>query len=154
MQGMLGTSGSVTLAEDATFDETVEYFGKRGSPDIMVIDSVDYCNLTVEQYKFLRKRFPKKIIILIAWSQGNRPKAQAAKDIEYMVDVKLQVKHFMIWPKSRFGGNEPYIIWEERARLHEQKYFAELDKATAKAKQIELKQAEKSPEQEGVSANE
>ena len=151
---MSEVSGSVVLAEDATFDETVEYFSKRGSPEIMIIDSIDYCDLTKQQYQFLRKRFPKKIIIMIAWSQGTKPKTQAAKDIEYMVDIKLLVKNFMIWPKSRFGGNEPYVIWEQRARLLEQKFFADRDKEATKMLLTNAKTDEKANEREGVAAHE
>ena len=141
-------SGRIILAGDASFAETLEYFGKRGSPEIAVIDSIDYCGLTVEEYKELRKKLKNKIIILIAWSQGSRPKTQAAKDIEYMVDVKLFLRNFMIWPKSRFGGNIPQPIWEERARLLEPKHFAELDKRAKKT----LFNAENTNEDRGVSA--
>lgn len=169
-------SGKVILGEDATFEETLEYFSKRGSPEIAVIDSVDYCNLTKEQYQELRKKLSKKIIILISWSQGSRPKTQAARDIEYMVDIKLHVKNFMIWPKSRFGGNTPKAIWEERARHENPKYFMELDKRTKQtlftAKpaidalaidapafevhtgyELQAKECENNDEMEGVDAN-
>ena len=146
-------SGQIILAEDTTFEETLEYFSKRGSPEVVVIDSIDYCNLTVEQYKLLRKTLKRKIIILIAWSQGRSPKTQAAKDIEYMVDVKLFVRNFMIWPKSRFGGNEPFVIWEQRARLLEQKYFMEKDKQERLTLFNGLKPAEKVAEGGGVDAN-
>lgn len=152
--GMHEVSGDVILAADATFDETVEYFAKRGSPEIMVIDSIDYCNLTAEQYKLLRKKFPRKIIILISWSEGKKPKSTAGKAIEYMVDIKLFVKNFMIWPKSRFGGNKPYVIWEERARLLEQKYFIKQDEEREKAKRIAVKSAENELEEVGVDADE
>jgi hypothetical protein len=128
--GLLGGeySGDLILIGDTNFEETLEYFSKRSSPDVVVIDSVDYCDMTKDQYIILRKKLKNKIIILISWSQGTKPKSQAAKDIEYMVDVKLFVKNFMIWPKSRYGGNQPGVIWEQRARLMEPKYFADLDK--------------------------
>lgn len=136
---MMEVSGGVILAEDTSFDEMVTYFSKRGSPEVMVIDSIDYCNLTKEQYKILRERFKKKIIIMISWSDGSKPKCQAAKDIEYMADIKLFVKDFMVWPKSRFGGNEPQPIWEERARLLNQKWFEDRDKKRAQAAAAEKK---------------
>ena len=150
---MSENSGQIVLAEDASFEETLEYFSKRGSPEVAIIDSIDHCDMTKEQYIILRQKLKKKIIILVAWSQGSRPKTQAAKDIEYMVDVKLFVKNFMIWPKSRFGGNEPFVIWEQRARLLEQKYFLERDKQERLTLFSWLKPTENTIEGGGVDAN-
>ena len=36
-----------------------------------------------------------------------------AKAIEFDVDIKVLVKGYQAHSKSRFGGNEPYTIWEE-----------------------------------------
>lgn len=142
-------SGKIILAANATFEEFIEYFTKRGSPDIAVIDSIDVWNLTKAQYLYMRQKLKNKIIIMITWSSGRKPKTENSKAIEYLVDIKLFVNHFMIWPKSRFGGNIPQAIWEERARLLEEKYFARLEKQAKKT----LFSAEKQPEQEGVSAH-
>ncbi len=109
------SKGKIIMAEKATFDELVLFLKKRCSPKIVLIDSLDYTRLTVEQYKLLRKTFPNKSIIIISWSKGKLPKAQAAKDIEYMVDIKVYVKDFLAHPRSRYGGNEPFVIWEEGA---------------------------------------
>ncbi|WP_121812767.1 P-loop NTPase family protein [Mucilaginibacter kameinonensis] len=143
-------SGKIILAANATFEEVVEYFCRRGSPDVAVIDSIDVWKMTPEQFLYMRKKLKNKIIILIMWSLGSEPKTQSSKDIKYLCDVKLFVKNFMIWPKSRFGGNIPQAIWEERARLLEHKYFDRLDKMALKL----AKAAQNTPEQEGVFANE
>ncbi|QTE37205.1 hypothetical protein J3L18_29560 [Mucilaginibacter gossypii] len=125
--------GKIILAANATFEETYEYFKKRGSPEVCVIDSIDFCGLTVDQFKQLAK-LKNKIIILISWSDGSKPRSSTGKALEYIVDVKLFIKNFMIWPKSRFGGNTPAPVWEERARLLNEKYFARLDKAKLQGK--------------------
>jgi hypothetical protein len=143
----------IILAEDASFDEMLSYCVKRGSPEIVVIDSIDYCNMTVEQYKLLRKKLDKKIIILITWALGKEPKTQAAKDIKYMCDVKLHVKNFMVWPISRYGGNEPFWIWEKRARLLNQKYFLEHDKTQRQLLFTVMEPSKNTNEGGGVDAN-
>lgn len=160
-------SGSLILIEQATFLDTMRYFGKRGSPGVGVVDSIDYCKLTEAQYKLLRgdknadpeaqgmsreeyetmrRILSKKIWILISWSEGSKPKSTAGKAFEYMVDIKLFIKNFMIWPKSRYGGNQPAPVWEERARLLEPKYWAKIDAARKK----NLFSAEKEPENSEV----
>ena len=145
-------SGKIILAEDATLEEIITYSTKRGSPEVVVIDSLDYLNLTKEGYQLLRKKLKNKIIILISWSEGSRPKTSAGKDIEYMVDIKLFIKQFVIFPKSRFGGNHPYVVWEERARMLNPKLFLDLDK-TKKNLFSHAKDAEIVDEREGVDAH-
>lgn len=68
---------------------------------------------------------------MLSWAAGRKPLTQAAKDIEYMVGVKLFVKQYIVYPRSRFGGNQPFVIWEERARLQNPEFFAKLDKQKA-----------------------
>ena len=115
---MTDVTGKVILAEKATMDELVEYLRKRNSPGIVLIDSLDYMRLTTDQYKRLREAFPKKaIIIIITWSVGNQPKSQAARDIEYMCDIKIRVKSYVAQPRCRYGGNKPFVIWPEKAKL-------------------------------------
>jgi hypothetical protein len=146
-------SGKIILAANASFEEILAYFSKRGSPEIVVIDSIDYLNLTKEQYKLLRAKLKNKIIILISWSKGNNPRSEAGVAIQYMVDIKLQIKNFMIWPKSRYGGNQPAPVWEERARLLNQKFFERQDKICKEKPFKGMEIAENINEREGVSAH-
>jgi hypothetical protein len=37
----------------------------------------------------------------------------------YDVDIKVWVENYVAYPRSRFGGSEPFIIWKERAVLDE-----------------------------------
>lgn len=114
--GMHEVSGRVILAEKANVEELIDYLKRRNSPQVVVLDSLDYMRLTTEQYKLLRATFPRKTFIIVSWSAGDRPKSQAGKDIEYMSDVKIRVKHYLAHPRSRYGGNAPFVIWDEKAR--------------------------------------
>lgn len=113
---MIEVSGKVVLAEKGSVDELIEYLKKRNSPGAVIIDSLDYMRLTTEQYKRIRAEFPKKAIIIVAWSKGDLPKSQSGKDIEYMCDIKIRVKAYLAHPRCRYGGNDPYVIWKEKAQ--------------------------------------
>lgn len=105
-------AGKVMFTSGGLFTEVLDYI-KKSRARIVIIDSLDFMKLTVEQYKTLIKTFPKKAFIIIAWAKNGTPKSQHAKDIEFMVDIKSFVENFVITlPRSRFGGNKPFIIWD------------------------------------------
>lgn len=108
--------GKVMFIKDATFDEVVERLKRRASAKIVVIDSQDYCDLTTKQYKLLVKLFPRKSFIVISWANKDKPKNQASKDIEYMSCIKVFVKDGKAFPRSRFGGNMPFVIFEKKQK--------------------------------------
>lgn len=112
---MAKAAGKIFVTSGGSYLDLVEFLKRKRSPQIVVIDSLDYMRLTTEQYKTLLKLFPKKAFIIICWSKNESPKSQYAKDIEYMADIKCYVKDFRIHnPRSRFGGNKPFVIWKER----------------------------------------
>ncbi|MBU2525194.1 MAG: ATP-dependent serine protease [Bacteroidetes bacterium] len=113
-------SGGVLFLGNEPFVELVLRLKKRASPTCVVIDSLDYMKLTTDQYKFLKKTFPRKSFIIISWSANGKPKSQYAKDIEYMSDIKGYVKNFKLYVQSRFGGNVPFVIWDRKPKQGEQ----------------------------------
>lgn len=131
-------------------DDLCEKIGKRGSPDLYVIDSIQYTRFTVVDYYYLKNKFKKKGFIFISHQDGSLPEGSTAKKILYDGGVGIRVKNYIAYPKkNRFGGTEPYLVWEERARLLEQKFFLERDKTANNAPKI----AENSHEDRGVSAH-
>lgn len=110
---MKEVSGKVILGEKGNVDDLIEYLKRRNSPGAIVIDSLDYMRLSTDQYKLIREACPRKAIIIISWSKGDLPKSQYARDIEYMCDIKIKVKSFKAYPRSRYGGNETFVIWDK-----------------------------------------
>lgn len=94
---------------------------KKRSAKIVVIDSVQYLRITEAQYKELIREFPDVLFIFVSHAKGTMPKGAVADAIRYDADVKINVKNFVASIQSRFGGNKPYIIWEEGARNAELK---------------------------------
>jgi len=105
--------GRLILGDKDSYDTLYQRMGSRNSPKFCIIDSLDYMDLTTDQYKELVERYPHKSFIIICWSAGRKPKLQASKDIEYMADVKVRVHEYKAYPRSRFGGNRPYVVWPE-----------------------------------------
>ncbi|WP_268848576.1 hypothetical protein [Flavobacterium aestivum] len=106
--------GKVMFMTGGTFDELLARLKRRASARIVIIDSQDYSELSTKQYKLLVKSFPKKSFIIVSWAKNEKPKNQAARDIEYMSCIKVYVNSFKAHPRSRFGGNKPFVIWDKK----------------------------------------
>jgi DNA replication protein DnaC len=113
-------NGSVFFTQGEALQDLIIRLKKRASPRIVIIDSLDYMRLTTDQFKTLKALFPRKSFIIISWSNNDKPKSQYAKDIEYMADIKALVRDFKVYPKSRFGGNKPFVIWDKPAKKQPQ----------------------------------
>lgn len=111
---MQEVTGRVVFGNQETFPQMMERLAGKNSPMVCIIDSRDYINLTTEQFKTMVDRFPRKCFILICWSTGGKPRGEYAKQIAYMCDVKIHVQNFKAHPRSRFGGNQPFVIWDKR----------------------------------------
>lgn len=122
---MQDVKGKVMFLSGGTFDELFARLKRKASGRIVVIDSQDYSELSTKQYKLLVKSFPKKSFIVISWSKGDKPKNQAAKDIEYMSCIKVYVKDGKAYPRSRFGGNKTFTIFEKKSNASVQKTLFE-----------------------------
>lgn len=109
--------GKVMFLTGGTFDEVLERLKRRASARIVVIDSQDYSELSTKQYKLLVKTFPRKSFIITSWSKNEKPKNQAARDIEFMSCIKVFVKNFKAQPRSRFGGNKAFVIWDKKDNI-------------------------------------
>lgn len=126
------------------FDELDQYLARRGSPDFIFIDSLDYLELDFEQYKHLKLRHSRKGIVFINHEKGNEPKSAIGSRIAYDGQFTIQVKNYIATPvKSRIGGITDYIIWEERARALNPLYFARRDEAASSPRKKPAKRVKK-----------
>lgn len=88
---------------------------RHKSPDIIVIDSLQYTGMSYAQYKDLRDRFRNKLFIFISHADGKEPAGRVAKSIRFDAFVKVRVEGFKAFPTSRYGGGSPFTIWAEGA---------------------------------------
>ena len=94
---------------------------KHKSPDVVVIDSVQYSGLNKDTAKALVDEFPRKLFIFISHAEGKNPAGRTATAIRFHADVKLYVEGYrIVAPVSRFKEGEcaPFTIWEEGARRY------------------------------------
>ena len=115
---MKEVGNKVLLGVDMDFKTLLTVLKKRTKHAAIIIDSIDYMRLTAEEYKVLDQLCKKTVLVFVSWSDNRRPKSSAGKDIEYMCDVKIYVDRYVVLPRSRYGGNAPYVIWEDGAKRH------------------------------------
>ena len=97
-----------------TFEPWFERLQRPNSGRVIVLDSLDYMNLTFKQFKMMHEKFKHKSIIIVCW---NDPMDAQAKKIKYNCDIKVEVVDYMAQIRSRFGGNKPFEIWPERFQM-------------------------------------
>lgn len=109
----------IMITEHLSYDELVKRMSRKQSAKIWVIDSLQAAQLTYAQCKALKEKFvmsrKRKIIIYISWSEGKVPQGACAKSVEYYSNIKMRVQDLVMFPKSRYGGNCPFIIYEPDA---------------------------------------
>lgn len=88
--------------------------GQR-SPDIVIVDSIQFTGESYMELKEVIDRNPRKLFIFVSHAEGSNPSGAAAKAIEYLSDIKIYVQGFKTYPKSRFGGGDEFVIYEEGA---------------------------------------
>ncbi|MGY6521989.1 MAG: hypothetical protein ACXIUD_09690 [Mongoliitalea sp.] len=132
-----------------------DYLRKRSSPDVVVIDSIDYTGFDWEDYVMLKNRYGhKKTFLFIAHStKSGTIKKAISERIIFDGGMGIFVSHYIATPiKNRYGGFEPYIVWEDRARIVNPAFFAARLQQDAPPK-TKGKRQKKPPEEEGYSAN-
>jgi hypothetical protein len=92
--------------------------GKRKGPDIIIIDSIQYTDLTKKTAKEFIDRWPKKLFIFVSHAKGKLPEGHTANKVRYHSNVKIRVEGYRAKIESRYGGDKSlyYTIWYEGAK--------------------------------------
>lgn len=101
----------------------IERLKKHKSADIVVLDSLQYTDMTFKQYVALRAMFPKKLFIIISHAEGKEPAGSVAKKIKYDAAKKIRIEGFRAFAQVRGRGSNYMDIWAEEAA----KYWNELN---------------------------
>jgi len=91
---------------------------RRKSPDVIIVDSLQYTGLTYADYRRLRDEFRHKLFIFVSHAEGREPKGNVAKSVRYDAFVKILVEGYKAFPQSRYGGGSEYVIWEKGAKQY------------------------------------
>lgn len=122
----------ITIVDRYSFDELVDNMQKRRSAKIWVIDSLQASSFTPAQCLELKKFIkPKngKIIFYVSWAAGKKPHGAIGMSVEYYANIKIRVENLIAFPKSRYGGNNPYIVYEPIAKMRwDKKQYSKIQK--------------------------
>jgi hypothetical protein len=113
--GIEEVKGRILFMNKMPIKEMITWLEKRRSPDIVVIDSIQFSQMKYADYIKLRERYPSKLFILISHAEGREPAGRIAKSIRYDSFIAIHVKGFKAYPISRYGGGAVYTIWKEGA---------------------------------------
>lgn len=113
--GMEDVRRRVVLLDNESIDELEQRLKKRGAPKIVIIDTVQYAELTFKRYKELKEGLPNVLWIYVSHEDGKLPDGKVAQKIRRDAMVKVRVEGFKAFPTSRYEGKEPFVIWQEGA---------------------------------------
>jgi hypothetical protein len=88
---------------------------RHKSPDFIVIDTQQHSDMGKREYLKLKHQFPKKMFIIISHMDGAKPEGRVAKFIYQDAAVKIRIEGYKAFVNSRYGGNEPLVIWQDGA---------------------------------------
>ncbi len=119
----MGEAGSnIILLPKEKIPELRARLSKRKSPEIIVIDSVQYLRgFNFDAYTKLKDDFPDKLFIFISQAKGVDPKGNLAQSIRYDAEIKIKVEGFKAFVTTRYEdpvngeGGADFVIWEQGA---------------------------------------
>ncbi len=121
---MAEAGSNIILLNKEDHPELCARLRKRKSPEIIVIDSVQYLTkFYMQQFKELKSEFPDKLFIFISQADkaGKDPDGGMAKKIRYDAEIKIKVEGFKAFVTTRYEdpdkgeGGADFIIWEQGA---------------------------------------
>ncbi|MDB4497820.1 hypothetical protein N9251_00600 [Gammaproteobacteria bacterium] len=114
--GFKEVENNIRIADQMPMNELIKEISKQRSANIIIIDSLQYCGMKYEDWKFIRDKFKNKLFIFISHADGREPRGEMGKTMKYDSFVKIRVEGFKAMAISRYGGGKPYIIWDQGAR--------------------------------------
>ena len=104
------------FGDNDSFEEMMPKI-KKLKAAFVVIDSLDYMKMTVDQYKEMTETYPNKGFIIVAQGMlDGTPKDYHAKKIMFMVNLKTYARAGVVTCDSRHGETFPYIVFEKKER--------------------------------------
>jgi hypothetical protein len=89
---------------------------KPKAPDVVVIDSYQYTQMSYKDYIDFKERHLNKLIIFVSHADGTQPDGRAAKKVRYDAELKIRVEGFRAYSHGRTKGSRGYFtIYEQGA---------------------------------------
>ena len=114
--GMQECKSRFQVIDSCSLQELTERLSKPRSEEFVVIDSIQYMDLSYKQYKAFKERFRGKLIILISHADGKQPEGRAARAIRYDAGLKIWIEGYKAFSKGRYiGPKGEAVIWKKGA---------------------------------------
>jgi hypothetical protein len=117
-----GKGGRIkVLSEMYSPDEIDAWLGIHKSPDVVVIDSVQYWTrlfkFTFTRYQNLIEKHPRKLFVFISQVKNNEPVGAVAQQILSDAALKIFVQGYRAFSKGRYMGPVGYYpVWPEKEK--------------------------------------
>lgn len=102
--GMMEVNKRFVLLDNENIEQLTERLSKQKSPDIVIIDSFQYTQMTYRQYIAFKEANRRKLLIFISHADGKLPAGRAAKSVMYDASLKIYIEGFRAFSKGRFIG--------------------------------------------------
>ena len=109
--------GRIIFLDQEPIADMLERLRKHKAPKVVVIDSWQYADMNLKQYKAMLREFRHTLFIIVSHAEGREPEGKVAKKIRYDAFVKIHIEGYKAFVKGRYLRKEgpPIIIWEEGA---------------------------------------
>lgn len=117
--GIRSKTQKMVFVDSLTVKELDDMLGKQRSPDVVIVDSIQYFanqyDATAEQIVSLRKKYRSKIFVYVSHVEGREVEGKTAYQVKRDSFVRIQVEGFRAIYIGRGKGGQTgyYTIWEE-----------------------------------------
>lgn len=104
------------ISED--IDTLSARLSRKHSPDVVIVDSIQYTGLKVKDFRAFKRAHPNKLLIFVSQVKAGRPDGYLAEKVVYDADLKIFLQGYRAFSRGRTFGedvNAYYTIWEEGA---------------------------------------
>lgn len=107
--------GRFRVITDDSFEDLMARLGRPKSPHFVIVDSFQDSEMTYEQFKEMRARFPAKTFIFISQEYKGQPMGKPAARLRYKAGLKIRVVGYKAFCQGRFTGDPGsyFVVWEE-----------------------------------------
>jgi len=114
--GLLEANSRVSVCSKS-ISELTERLKQRKSPDIVIIDSLDFSGIKrISQVVELTNTFKNKLFIFTGWARGKEPSKRIGEDVLFLANQKIYVEGYRAISRGRSIGDRGYLtIWDKGA---------------------------------------
>lgn len=119
---MAEAGSNIVLLNKEQLPELRERLDKRRSPEIIIIDSLQYLDgFNKRSFQKLKNDYQDKLFVFICHDKNGNPDGKLATLIRYDAEIKIKVEGFKAFVTTRYEdpangeGGADFIIWEQGA---------------------------------------